>query len=81
MASYIIAMDTTIQVSKDLLVKLRQLKLSEKESYERVIWDLIEDREEINEETKKSIIRAEEDIRNGRVHKWEDVKKELKINV
>ena len=74
-------MVTTIQVSKDLLTKLKKLKLSEKESYENVIWDLVEDREEISEETKRKIERAEEDIKHGRVHKWEDVKKELNINV
>ena len=74
-------METTIQVSRVLLNKLKQMKLSEQESYENIIWDLIEDRMEISDETKKSIARAEEDIRKGRVHKWEDVKKELHLNV
>ncbi len=74
-------METSIQISKTLLHKLKQMKMNEKESYENLIWDLIEDRMEINEETKKSIERSEEDIKHGRVHKWEDVKKELKINV
>lgn len=74
-------MDTTIQISKNLLERLKKMKLNEKESYEELIWDLIEDRMELSEETKKSIARAEEDIRKGRVHRWEDVKKELKINV
>jgi len=74
-------METSIQISKTLLYKLKQMKLHEKESYEDLIWDLIEDRMELSEETKKSIERAEEDIKKGRVHKWEDVKKDLKINV
>ena len=74
-------MDTTIQISKDLLQKLKDMKLREKESYEDLIWDLIEDRLELSEETKKNIAKSEEDIKKGRVHKWEDVKKELKINV
>lgn len=74
-------MDTSIQVSKTLLAKLKQMKLHEKESYEDLIWDLVEDRAELSEETKKSIARAEEDIRKGRIHKWADVKKELDINV
>ena len=74
-------MDTTIQLSKELLTKLKQIKLHENESYEEVIWDFIDDREEISEETKKSIARAEEDIKKGRVHKWEDVKKELNLHV
>ncbi len=74
-------MDTTIQISKELLLRLKNMKMSEKESYEELIWDLLEDRMELNEETKKSVARAEEDIKEGRVHKWEDVKKELRINV
>ncbi|MEK6846574.1 MAG: hypothetical protein AABY16_00220 [Nanoarchaeota archaeon] len=74
-------MDTTIQISKNLLVKLKSLKLHEKESYEDLIWDLVEDRAELSEETKKSIARAEEDIKKGRVYSWADVKKELGINV
>ena len=74
-------MDTTIQISTDLLVKLKSMKLYEKESYEDLIWDLVEDRMELSEETKNSIAKAEEDIKKGRVHKWDDVKKELKINV
>ena len=74
-------MDTTIQISKDLLEKLRAMKLHTKESYESVIWDLIEDRMELSEQTKKDIAQAEEDIKAGRVHKWDDVKRELDINV
>ena len=74
-------METTIQISTDLLVKLKSMKLYEKESYEDLIWDLVEDRMELSEETKNSIAKAEEDIKKGRVHKWDDVKKELKINV
>jgi len=74
-------METTIQISTDLLVKLKSMKLYEKESYEDLIWDLVEDRMELSEETKKSVARAEEDIKKGRVHRWDDVKKELKINV
>lgn len=74
-------METSIQISKELLEKLKKMKIHEKESYEDLIWDLIEDRMELSEETKKRILLAEEDIKKGKSHKWEDVKKELKINV
>jgi len=77
-------MDTTIQISKDLLEKLQKMKMHNKESYEDIIWDLIEDRMELSEETKKSLVEYEEDLRKGRMkkfHKWEDVKKELNLNV
>ena len=74
-------MDTTIQVSKELLGTLKAMKMYEKESYENILWDLIEDRMEFSEQTKKNIAIAEKDVAEGRVHSWEDVKKELGINV
>ena len=74
-------MVTTIQVSNELLKKLQMMKMHVKESYEDLIWDLIEDRMEFSEETKKNIAEAEKDFKEGRTHKWEDVKKELGINV
>jgi predicted transcriptional regulator len=74
-------MATTIQISDDLLKRLQIMKLSSKESYEDIIWDIIEDRMELSEQTKKNIAEAEADIRAGRIHKWEDIVKELKINV
>ena len=80
-ASYILGMATTIQISVDLLNKLRTMKIHTKESYEDLIWDLIEDRMELSEETKKNIIQSEKDLQEGRIHRWEDVKKELGLNV
>ena len=74
-------MATTVQVSNELLNKLQMMKIHTKESYEDIIWDLIEDRMEFSEETKKNIAEAEKDFEKGRTHKWEDVKKELGINV
>ena len=77
-------MDTTIQVSKDLLEKLRLMKIHNKESYEDLIWDLIEDRMEFSEETKKNIKEYEKDIKERRTDKFtslEKLKEELKINV
>ena len=74
-------MDTSIQISKDLLEKLKFMKIHNKESYEDIIWDLIEDRMEFSEETKRNIAQSEKDFREGKFHKWEDVKKELDINV
>jgi len=74
-------METTIQASRELLDKLRMMKIHEKESYEDLIWDLIEDRMEFSESTKKNIAQSEKEIRGGKVHKWGDVKRELNINV
>ena len=74
-------MDTTIQISKDLLETLKKRKLSEKESYESIIRDLLEDTMELSEETKKEIEEARKEARKGKTHRWEDIKKELKLNV
>ena len=77
-------MDTTIQVSRKLLEKLAKMKMHEKESYENVIWDLLEDRIEFSEQTKKAIEEYEKDIKAGRMDKFtklEDIKKEMEIDV
>jgi len=70
-------MATTISISQELLAKLKERKLYDKESYEEVIWDALEDSMELSEETKKSIKRAEADVKAGRIHSLENVKKEL----
>lgn len=71
-------MVTTIQIGNELQEALAKRKLYDRESYEDVIWDLLEDEEEL---TKGDITKSEEDIKRGRVHRWEDVKKEFNINV
>ena len=73
--------NTTIQISTELLNALKSRKMYEKESYEEVIWDLIEDTSELSDEAKKDIKKAEVDIKAGRVKKWSEIKKELKLNV
>jgi len=36
---------------------------------------------ELSEEARKSIAKSEEDIKKGRIHEWEDIKKELGLDV
>ena len=69
--------NTSIQVSEELLEELKKRKLYERETYEEVIYDLLEDVSELSEETKKSLARAEKDVAAGRVYSLESVKKEL----
>lgn len=71
---------TTIQVSTGLLQQLRNRKMYDKESYEDVIKDLIEDSLELSEETKRHIQEAEEDIKQGRTISLEEVKKKLGLS-
>ena len=64
MATYILAMATTIQISENLVNTLKQRKQYEKESYEEVIWNLVEDSQELNAETKKELEQAKDAIDN-----------------
>ena len=82
--NYIITMATTIQISKNLLKKLKLMKIHNKESYEDIIWDLLEDHMELSEETKRNIKEFEEALKKGDSNKFtklEDLKKELGLNV
>ena len=74
-------MATTIQISEELLKTLKKRKMSDKESYENIIWDLLEDTMELSEETKREIEQSRQEIREGKIHRWEDIKKELQLNV
>ena len=49
-------MATTIQISNELKKELSKKKFSDRETYESIIWDLIEDTMELNEKTKKGEI-------------------------
>ena len=76
-------MVTTIQISNDLLEQLKKMKLGEKESYENIIWDLLEDRMALSEQTKKAIKDYEKKIAEGTTDfvSLEDAKKEWGVNV
>ena len=76
-ATYVITMATTIQVSKELVANLRERKMYDDESYEKIIWDLLEDSDELSEETKRRIKVAEQELKEGKVKTHEQVKKEL----
>ena len=70
-------MDTTIQISKSLQKELLKRKFFNKETYEEVIWDMIEDTKELSDQTKKELAQARAEIKAGKVHKLAKVKKEL----
>ena len=79
MGIQIVSMATTIQVSQDLLKELKSRKIYDKESYEEVIWDLLEDSKELSKETLQNLKEAEEDVKAGRVISHEQLKRELGI--
>jgi AICAR transformylase/IMP cyclohydrolase PurH len=72
-------MVTTIQISEELKKELAKKKFSDRETYENIIWDLLEDAMELNEETKKELEQSREEIKAGKVQTLAQIKKELKI--
>ncbi len=68
---------TTIQISLELQNELNKKKFVEKETYEEVIWGVLEDTQELSEETKKEIEQARAEIKAGKSHTLSQVKKEL----
>jgi len=70
-------MATTIQVSQTLANALKERKVVASESYEEVIWDLLEDTMELSEEAKNHIAQAEQDIAAGKVLTHSEMKKVL----
>jgi hypothetical protein len=71
------AMATSIQISEKLQAELFRRKMFDKETYEEVIWDLMEDTMELNDQTKKDLAEARAEIKKGKYYTHEQVKKEL----
>ncbi|MFT4261583.1 MAG: hypothetical protein ACMXX9_04090 [Candidatus Woesearchaeota archaeon] len=72
-------MVTTIQVSKELKEKLSKRKISPKDSYEEIIWDLLEDTLELSEQTKKEIELARKEFEKGEYITHAQLKKDLDL--
>lgn len=71
-------MTTTIQISKELLEDIKSRKMYDKETYEDIIRDLLEDSMELSQETLENIKKSEADIKAGRIHTLEEVEQKLK---
>ncbi|MBS3133463.1 hypothetical protein J4470_05085 [Candidatus Woesearchaeota archaeon] len=70
-------MVTTIQVSEELKDALGKRRFTDKDTYEDVIWDLLEDIMELSEQTKRDIAVARKEIAEGKGVSLAVVKKEL----
>lgn len=70
-------MATSIQISENLQTELTKRKFYDRETYEEVIWDMVEDSQELSEEAKKEIAEARAEIKSGRSYTLAEVKKEL----
>ncbi|MCY3410158.1 MAG: hypothetical protein INQ03_00845 [Candidatus Heimdallarchaeota archaeon] len=70
-------MVSSIQVSNELKEELQKRKLHDNETYEEIIWDLIEDSLELSEETKQAIETAQKEYEDKKTLSHEEVLKEL----
>lgn len=68
---------TTIQLSQEMKRVLEGMKLHPRETYEEVLERLLEDLQELNEQTKKEIEQAIRDIKAGRYRTHQQLKDEL----
>ena len=77
-------METTmIQLKKDTVKILKDLKKYSRQSYDEIIKNLINnsEAEALTEGEMKDIEQALKDVKSGRVHKIEDVAKNLDIKL
>ena len=74
---------TTIQVNLNTLARLKALKRYERESYDELLNNLINEFQEetLTEEEIKDIQEALEQVKRGEVYPIEDVAKELGITL
>lgn len=74
---------TTIQINSETLKRLKSLKNIERQSYDEVLNNLIDNCEEesLSEEEINEIQKGLEDIKKGRVYSIEHVARELGITL
>jgi len=68
-------MSTTIQISNSVKQNLDKMKIFERETYNELIENMIEDNLELNEKTKREI----EEARKGKSLSHEEVKRILDL--
>ena len=68
---------TTIQLSQEMKKVLEGMKIHPRETYEEVLERLLEDLQELNEQTKKEIEQAIRDIKAGKYRTHQQLKDEL----
>ena len=72
-------MVTTIQISETLQNELTKRKLFDRETYEEVIWDVIEDTKALSEQTKKEIAEARKEFKEGKFYTLREIEKEVGV--
>ncbi len=70
-------MATTIQINEDMKNRLQMLKIYSRETYNDILERLLEDIQELNEETKKELEEAMKEYKEGKYITHEELVKEL----
>ena len=70
---------TTIQISSNLQQELNKMKLFNRETYEEVIWNVIEDTKELSEQTKRDIALSRKEISEGKFITLSNLKKKYNL--
>ena len=70
-------MPTTIQISSNVKQILDKMKIFQRETYNEVIENMIEDTQELNDKTKKEIEQARKRVKSGNFVSHEEVGKML----
>lgn len=68
---------TTIQLDIETKEALEKMKMYPRETYNEIIERLLEDTQELNEETERDIKQALKDFKDGRFKTHEQLKKEM----
>ena len=68
-------MTTTIQISNEVKVFLDRMKIFERETYNEILMNMIEDNMRVNEKTRKELDEARREIKKGNFVSHEEVKK------
>lgn len=71
-------MATTIQISDELKDELSNKKLYQKETYEEVIWAILQDIKDLDEQTQREIEAARGEIRRGDHYTLSSARSKLK---
>jgi len=70
-------MATTIQISDNVKEALEKMRIFNRETYNEIIENMIEDQMEINEKTKKELDEARKRIKKGEFVTFEEVEKKF----
>lgn len=70
---------TSIRVSKQILNLLKSMKTYPKESYDEIIWDLIEPHLELNDKTKKNIEESLKEYKKGEYYTLNEIKEKYNL--